>query len=78
MMKPRHAQRDGKFPAASRTPAGLAGSAVLAAAAALILAAAPAATSAQAAAGTGTARIGSINCPPPHPEVRVAASVSDC
>jgi hypothetical protein len=56
----------------------LAGSAVLAAAAALILAAAPAAVWAQAAAGTGTPHVGSINCPPPNPQVRVAASVSDC
>ena len=77
-MKPRRARRDGKFPAASRTSARLAGSAVLAAAAALTLAAAPAEAWAQAAAGTSTPRIGSINCPPPHPEVRVAASVSDC
>jgi len=82
MMQPRQPQQDSDAQPASRPPARLTGTAVLAAVAvavALALPAAPAAARPQAAARTSTVSASQINCPPPHPEATPqTGGISDC
>jgi len=78
MMEPREPRRDSDATPASRPPARLAGTVVLAAVA-VVLAAAPAAAWPRAAARTNMASAVSINCPPPNPKVTALISdISDC
>ena len=78
MTKPGQPQRDADAAPASRPPARLAGTVVLAAVA-VALAAGPALAWPPAAARTSTASAASINCPPPNPRVTALISdISDC
>ena len=78
MMEPREPHLDRDAPPASRAPARLAGTVVLAAVA-VALAAGPAAAWPHAAVRTSTASAASINCPPPDPQVTaLIRGISDC